>query len=169
MLMKCLFILFILFIYFCPHILIFFRQDIAQSPEVKSVLEHKNLFELCKQLAIQQCLQNNESTSNIQITTTIYKWLRAVSPSLYTGPHLDCIYLDNHDFISIWIPFGYIEPSAGTLVCVEQSHTCPQLAQFRSTYGTTKVGNDGTKSGWYTTDPNIINEKVKKNNFFFLK
>ena len=41
-----------------------------------------------------------------QVVTTAYKWLRAVPPTTFTGPHMDRAYVGEGRRLTAWIPLG---------------------------------------------------------------
>ena len=44
--------------------------------------------------------------TGVQVATTAYKWLRAVPPTTYTGPHMDRAYVGEGRRLTAWIPLG---------------------------------------------------------------
>eukprot|EP00913_Durusdinium_trenchii_P020765 g19505.t1 len=71
------------------------RLDLQALPEVQAVLEHAALFDATARL-----LQTDE------VVTTCYKWLRAVPPKAFTGPHMDRAYVGAGPRLTAWIPLG---------------------------------------------------------------
>ena len=92
------------------------KDSYRSGGQVLAVLEHANLFEATASL-----LQVEEVRSGafgfvmsqvsvilklLQVVTTAYKWLRAVPPTTYTGPHMDRAYVGEGRRLTAWIPFG---------------------------------------------------------------
>ncbi|KAI9203041.1 uncharacterized protein BJ171DRAFT_600481 [Polychytrium aggregatum] len=96
------------------------------------------------------------------IKTLPFKWLRAVGPDLFTGPHLDRVYLSSRSprLLTAWIPLGAIAIEMGSLMVVPGSNSSPQFHPLRTNYGASSVGKDGTASGWIASDPNEIEGKT---------
>ncbi|KAJ3299839.1 hypothetical protein HK104_006576 [Borealophlyctis nickersoniae] len=91
------------------------------------------------------------------VLTLPYKWLRAVPTGLYTGPHMDRVYLGHlPHLLTAWTPIGACPTLLGALVVCPQSHRSRELKSLREGYGRTKVGKDGTASGWVCDDPEEI-------------
>jgi len=96
-----------------------------------------------------------------------YKWLRAVPPSLHTGPHIDRVYLGagSPSLMTVWIPLGDTPTSLGSLIVCPKSNSSPKFKELRDgPYGTSRVGQDGTESGWICEDPNDIPNILKLKN-----
>ncbi|KAI8589788.1 hypothetical protein BDZ88DRAFT_416620 [Geranomyces variabilis] len=135
------------------------RQDLASSPAVSAVLEHPKLAALMRLLHPPQISTSptNEPTTNaLPAKPHPFKWLRAVGPSQHTGPHIDRVYFPS--LHTAWIPLGNIPPRLGSLLVVPGSHASPAFENFRSTYGSSSVGRDGTTSGWCCDDAGQIGE-----------
>ena len=86
--------------------------------------------------------------------TTAYKWFRAVGGGEFTGVHTDRVFLgDGSDrLITAWLPFSEVRLEDGPLMVARGSHRSTAFAKLRSTYGASRVGHDGTRSGWLTDD-----------------
>jgi hypothetical protein len=80
-----------------------------------------------------------------------YKWLRAVGPGLFTGPHVDRTYVGQlaPHLITCWLPIGPCTRDQGSLILAPGSHVSPDLAALRAPV---PLGRDGTASGWIPTD-----------------
>merc|ERR1712107_736226 len=119
------------------------RLDMQQLPQVLRVLEHPKLFYAAASLL-------NAS----KVETTAYKWLRAVPPGTFTGPHMDRAYVGAGRRLTMWIPFGDVpicSGGPGALCWVPGSHTNPAVVeQYR---GYQRAGDDGERSGWLAPDP----------------
>ncbi|TPX70669.1 hypothetical protein SpCBS45565_g01609 [Spizellomyces sp. 'palustris'] len=147
------------------------RQDLANSNSVKEVLEHSALYRIFEILLcdeVQKVLQqdrHDEDSAAIrhpteQIQSHLYKWLRAVGRNLYTGPHVDRVYFPSYPSVmTAWIPLGDITTSLGSLVVAPGSHRSPKFSRLRATYGNSRVGKDGTQSGWIADNPEEIHVK----------
>ncbi|CAE7845677.1 pntH [Symbiodinium microadriaticum] len=97
------------------------RLDLQALPEVLAVLEHENLFE-----ATANILQVDE------VVTTAYKWLRAVPPTTFTGPHMDRAYVGEGRRLTAWIPLGPVrcgQRELGSLCWIPGSHTNPAVIE----------------------------------------
>ncbi|KAJ3153007.1 hypothetical protein HDU86_005463 [Geranomyces michiganensis] len=151
------------------------RQDLATSSAVSAVLEHPKLAALMRLLhppppSGPQTAAASPSprarglprqTPSRDLSPAAakphpFKWLRAVGPSQHTGPHIDRVYFPS--LHTAWIPLGNIPPRLGSLLVVPGSHTSPAFEHFRSTYGSSTVGRDGTTSGWCCDDAGRIGE-----------
>jgi len=119
------------------------RLDVQQLPAVLRVLEHTALFS-----AAAQMLGVDE------VVTTAYKWLRAVPPGKFTGPHMDRAYVGAGARLTAWVPLGDVsaEPGgSGALCWVPGSHVEPAVVErFRDHQS---AGADGERSGWLAPDP----------------
>ncbi|CAE7329429.1 unnamed protein product [Symbiodinium natans] len=121
------------------------RLDLQALPEVVAVLEHASLF---------------EATANLleveEVVTTAYKWLRAVPPSTYTGPHMDRAYVGEGRRLTAWIPLGPVrcgQEELGSLCWIPGSHRNPAVIERFKDYR--RVGSDGERSttdGWTFLD-----------------
>ena len=96
------------------------------------------------------------------LRTFDYKWLRAMPRALFTGAHVDAVYMARGSprLLTCWIP---MEPAAtlelGALALYRGSHAAPGgLQRLRETYGLldteAEPGYEG--SGWYTEDPHDV-------------
>ncbi|KND03563.1 uncharacterized protein SPPG_01038 [Spizellomyces punctatus DAOM BR117] len=147
------------------------RQDLANSDSVKEVLEHSALYRifeilLCDEVqkVLRQDRHDRDSASirhpTEQIQSHPYKWLRAVGRNLYTGPHVDRVYFPSYPLVTTaWIPLGDITTALGSLVVAPGSHRSPKFSRLRATYGNSRVGKDGTQSGWIADNPEEIHVK----------
>ena len=91
-----------------------------------------------------------------------YKWLRAMPRAVFTGAHVDAVYMarGSPHLVTCWIP---LEPAAtlelGALAMYRGSHAAPGgLARLRATYGAldteAEPGFEGT--GWVSEDPHEV-------------
>ncbi|CAE7592366.1 unnamed protein product [Symbiodinium sp. CCMP2592] len=122
------------------------RLDLQALPEVLAVLEHENLFE-----ATANILQVDE------VVTTAYKWLRAVPPTTFTGPHMDRAYVGEGRRLTAWIPLGPVrcgQRELGSLCWIPGSHTNPEVIERFKDYR--RVGSDGERSGWLAADAGAL-------------
>lgn len=122
------------------------RLDLQALPEVLAVLEHENLFE-----ATANILQVDE------VVTTAYKWLRAVPPTTFTGPHMDRAYVGEGRRLTAWIPLGPVrcgQRELGSLCWIPGSHTNPAVIERFKDYR--RVGSDGERSGWLAADAGAL-------------
>ena len=96
------------------------------------------------------------------LRTFDYKWLRAMPRALFTGAHVDAVYMARGSprLLTCWIP---MEAAAtlelGALALYRGSHAAPGgLAALRRTYGAldteAEPGFEGT--GWYTECPHDV-------------
>lgn len=126
------------------------RYDLMQDESVMDALESEEIRYLMNELI-------DDLGDNDTIECLPYKWLRAVGSGLYTGPHLDRVYLGkNPHLLTCWIPIGNISVSNGALVVAHASHSLPQFKRLREEYGKKPAGKDGTNSGWIHDDPRLI-------------
>eukprot|EP00435_Cladocopium_sp_Y103_P003143 s1091_g1.t1 len=120
------------------------RLDLQALPEVRAVLEHAALFDATARL-----LETDE------VVTTCYKWLRAVPPGAFTGPHMDRAYVGRSERrLTAWIPLGDVrcgQKELGSLCWLPGSHSKPQVVQRFKDYH--QAGSDGERSGWLAADP----------------
>lgn len=118
------------------------RQDLARRPEVLNVLEHPTLRALMvRLLGAYSSSSTSDDSREASIKTHPYKWLRAVSTTLHTGPHLDSTYFPLSQYPSLltaWIPLGDLSPSLGTIAVATSPLSLPPV----------ELGRDGTRSGW---------------------
>jgi len=119
------------------------KQYISQSPEVDQILTHSKIS-----LFFHKLLDH-------EVIPMPYKWLRAVQYDKFTGVHMDRVYFDSciSDILhTTWIPLGDISTSEGSLMVIPGSHKSDQFLE----YSKTRVGKDGTESGWLSDDANSI-------------
>eukprot|EP00927_Polykrikos_kofoidii_P063591 TRINITY_DN58439_c0_g1_i1.p1 TRINITY_DN58439_c0_g1~~TRINITY_DN58439_c0_g1_i1.p1 ORF type:complete len:343 (+),score=35.25 TRINITY_DN58439_c0_g1_i1:116-1144(+) len=122
------------------------RLDVQGLPAVRCVLEHPKLF------AATAALLGVDET-----VTTAYKWLRAVPPGAFTGPHMDRAYVGAGKRLTIWVPLGDIfagPGGLGSLCWIPRSHVTPAVVERFSAYQ--RAGNDGERSGWLAPDPGAL-------------
>ena len=137
---------------------------IQNTESVANILENEKLFKLTSILLRSE-----------HVMTTKYKWLRAVPPSKFTGLHFDSMYmgLGCKEMLSIWVPFGRIAPTNGSLIWCYASHRCSKWKAYLDSinYGDpTKLNKDGTKSGWITDNlADYFNEDCDLKNLSELK
>eukprot|EP00996_Jenningsia_fusiforme_P002210 NODE_3046_length_1061_cov_24.851779_g2797_i0.p1 GENE.NODE_3046_length_1061_cov_24.851779_g2797_i0~~NODE_3046_length_1061_cov_24.851779_g2797_i0.p1 ORF type:complete len:227 (-),score=28.79 NODE_3046_length_1061_cov_24.851779_g2797_i0:146-826(-) len=119
------------------------HQEVADLPAVRNVLETSELFELLGKLWPVD-----------PWVTTRHKWLRAVAKGQFTGLHIDRVYFGNFapSMLTIWIPFGDIEPSQGTVLFASQYRSADAFSEVRAHYNGSRAGRDGRDSGWYSND-----------------
>ena len=131
-----------------PSIRLMGRKGIAQHPAVLALLEHPALYALFEALFGEPAL------------TFPYKWLRAVGNEAYTGAHYDFVYMGrgSQNLYTVWIPFGDVPISQGSLAICRGSHRLDSFARIRDTYGRMDVDRDGI-SGWFERDPMRIVER----------
>ena len=87
-------------------------------------------------------------------STLPYKWLRAVGTGLFTGPHMDRVYLPNNPhLLTCWIPLGDIPINNGAIIVASESHVSSAYTSLRKNYGSLLIGSDKAQSGWITHDP----------------
>jgi hypothetical protein len=124
------------------------NPDITHRPSVLRVLEAPELFDFFS------------SFYDEGVSTFGYKWLRAVGNEKFTGSHLDVVYMGRGSLRvnTVWIPFGDIPISQGTLVMCEGSNRLDGFAKLRDTYGKSDVDRDHTQ-GWFSEDPEEILER----------
>lgn len=124
------------------------RQDLAAAPQVAAVLESPSLFHLMEKL-----LQEDA------VITTGYKWLRAVARAEFTGLHTDRVFLGRGSprLLTAWLPLGAVPAARGSLLVARGSHRLRAFERLRNGYGTSEVGDDGTRSGWLADDGRFLN------------
>ena len=63
-----------------------------------------------------------------------YKWLRAMHRSSYTGAHVDNVYMSRgtSELYTVWVPFGDVDVSMGTLAICEGSHCLPSFKSLQA-------------------------------------
>ena len=121
---------------------------IAHHPAVLAALESPALFALFEGLFGEPAL------------TFPFKWLRAIGNEEYTGAHFDYVYMGrgSSNLHTVWIPFGDVPITQGTLAVCRGSHKLDSFARIRDTYGRMDVDRDGI-SGWFERDPMQIVER----------
>lgn len=123
-------------------------KGIAHHPAVLAVLENPALFALFEALFGEPAL------------TFPFKWLRAIGNEEYTGAHFDYVYMGrgSSNLYTVWIPFGDLSITQGTLAICKGSHKLDSFARIRDTYGRMDIDRDGV-SGWFERDPMQIVER----------
>jgi ectoine hydroxylase-related dioxygenase (phytanoyl-CoA dioxygenase family) len=119
------------------------KQNISQEKQVDQVLTNPKIVSLFRKLL------------DHEVIPMPYKWLRAVQYDKFTGVHMDRVYFDSciSDILhTTWIPLGDINSLEGSLMVIPGSHKSDQFLE----YSKTKVGKDGTESGWLSDDANCI-------------
>eukprot|EP00928_Gymnodinium_smaydae_P064664 TRINITY_DN47949_c0_g1_i1.p1 TRINITY_DN47949_c0_g1~~TRINITY_DN47949_c0_g1_i1.p1 ORF type:complete len:338 (-),score=25.56 TRINITY_DN47949_c0_g1_i1:17-1030(-) len=122
------------------------RLDIQRSPSVLSVLEHPALFSATASLL-----------ATDEVVTTAYKWLRAVPPGKFTGPHMDRAYVGTGQRLTAWLPLGNVAAGpggTGSLCWVPGSHVDTEIVRTYQSYQ--RAGADGERSGWLAADPGCL-------------
>ncbi|CAJ1422803.1 unnamed protein product [Effrenium voratum] len=136
------------------------RLDVQALPEVRNVLEHRALFDATARLLEVQ-----------EVVTTAYKWLRAVPPEAFTGPHMDRAYVGaSQRRLTAWVPLGPVrcgQNELGALCWVPGSHKEPAVVERFRDYQS--AGSDGERlrrafpegpqqptSGWLAPDPGAL-------------
>ena len=124
------------------------RKGIVQHPDVLAVLENARLFDFFERYFGEPAL------------TYPFKWLRGVGNEDYTGAHMDYVYMGrgSENLHTVWIPFGDIPVTQGTLAMCTGSNHLPGFERIRQTYGRMDVDRDGVE-GWFSKDPMEIAEK----------
>ncbi|KAL8290143.1 hypothetical protein RQP46_003082 [Phenoliferia psychrophenolica] len=110
------------------------RLDLQNDPEIASVLEHPFLRNVMSLLL--------DAPDPTAVQTHPYKWMRAVGPNLFTGPHVDATYFPPSDYprlLTAWIPLAPTTTTLGSLMIA------PDLAATPLALG---ADSDGTSSGW---------------------
>lgn len=113
------------------------RNDLQRHPTLLAAVEHPLLHKVMSSL-----LGAADAVDSNQLQTHPYKWLRAVGPQLFTGPHVDATYFPSHLYPSLltaWIPLAPTTPALGSLLIA------PALKSLPLELG---KGSDGTKAGW---------------------
>jgi hypothetical protein len=123
-------------------------KRVAYRPEVLRVLEAPELYSFYRRLYGEEP------------ATFTHKWLRAVGNEQFTGSHMDVVYMGrgSERVNTVWIPFGDIPITQGTLVVCEASHRLDSFARMRATYGRSDVDRDRTE-GWFSEDPEEIRDR----------
>jgi ectoine hydroxylase-related dioxygenase (phytanoyl-CoA dioxygenase family) len=132
-----------------------FQKWIQDNKLIANYLSHKKL-EWIFNLIIKELF---DSSVIVQLP---FKWLRAVGSGLFTGVHCDKVYVGHisSKIITAWIPISPIKTSNGALIIATGSHNNETCKPIRDSYSNSKVGSDGTSSGWITTDPNDVDALV---------
>ncbi|KAK9917025.1 hypothetical protein WJX75_000110 [Coccomyxa subellipsoidea] len=121
------------------------RQDVATAEPLRRITEHKSLYELLERLLGEE------------VITTGFKWLRAVGIKEFTGVHMDRVFLGGSSrMLTVWIPISKCPTWCGPIMVARGSHKDPAYAEIQRTYGESKVGADGTASGWLYDDGSAL-------------
>ena len=156
------------------------RQDIAALPAVTHILESPTVAALLQRstgappgtefhpvsavLSLSGQLQHSETRAAVLSRHQVpYKWLRAVGPGLFTGVHMDRVYFPDIDPLThtCWIPLGDVPVGNGAMMICEGAHAHGdrRFTTLREHYllerkrsGTREGRQNGTDSGWYTSD-----------------
>ena len=126
------------------------NRDITHHKDVRRILEAPELYRFFNEYFAEKAASFG------------YKWLRATNPGEFTGVHLDHVYMGmgSQDLHTAWIPFGDIEPTAGSLVIASGSHNAESFKSLRDTYGKIDVDRDQIP-GWYSTSPDELSEQFQ--------
>lgn len=125
------------------------RRGITHEPEVRAVLESKEIFDFFGRFLGKPPL------------TFDYKWLRCVKAPDCTGAHYDIVYMgrgSTANLYTVWTPMMDIPLELGPLAICAGSHRLPGFAKIRETYGRMDVDRDRI-GGWFSDDPVEIVEK----------
>jgi hypothetical protein len=125
------------------------RKSICQTPEMRSVIEGKPIFDFFQHFL------------GTQPMTYDYKWLRAVRPGGFTGAHYDVVYMGRGTvgkLFTVWTPLDDIPYEKGGLVLCVGSHNLPGFQKVRDSYGKMDVDRDRVQ-GWFSDDPEEVVEK----------
>lgn len=93
------------------------------------------------------------------LRTFDYKWLRAMPRKLFTGAHMDAVYMARGSprLLTCWVPFETAATlELGALAMYRGSHAAPGgLERLRATYGRldTEAEPGFVGTGWFTEDP----------------
>ena len=93
------------------------------------------------------------------LRTFDYKWLRAMPRKLFTGAHVDAVYMARGTprLLTCWVPFEEAATlELGALAMYKGSHSAPGgLERLRATYGKldTEAEPGFVGTGWFTEDP----------------
>ncbi|KAK9839538.1 hypothetical protein WJX81_008260 [Elliptochloris bilobata] len=89
--------------------------------------------------------------------TTRYKWLRAVSPGEFTGLHTDRVFVGGSSprLLTAWVPLGDVNIQHGPPLVCRGSHRLRAFDRLRG-YAASRVGSDGTRSGWLSGDGSVL-------------
>jgi ectoine hydroxylase-related dioxygenase (phytanoyl-CoA dioxygenase family) len=110
------------------------RNDLQRHPTILAAVESSHLRAIMSSLL--------GAPSSPKVKTHPYKWLRAVGPGLFTGPHVDSTYFPSKQYPSLltaWIPMVPTTPSLGSLMIAPDLKSVPIELE---------KGSDGTKAGW---------------------
>ncbi len=125
------------------------RKPITHHPDVRAVLEAKELFDF------------HSRYFGKEVLTYDYKWLRAVRAPENTAAHYDVVYMGRGAVANLrtnWIPFSDISMELGPLALCVGSHKLPGFDRLRETYGKSDVDKVPT-SGHLSNDPMEIIDK----------
>lgn len=130
------------------HVRMMSSDGIVYHPDVQRVLESPELFSFFARYF------------EVEAATFAYKWMRAVGNEEYTGAHYDFVYMGrgSGNLHTVWIPFGDVPVTYGTLCVCEGSNHLPEFSRIRDTYGRLDVDRDRA-DGWFTREPMEITEE----------
>ncbi|KAJ3088896.1 hypothetical protein HK102_007689 [Quaeritorhiza haematococci] len=78
------------------------------------------------------------------VCTLPYKWLRAVGTGLFTGPHVDRVYLGrNPRLLTAWIPIGDVPLEMGAMVVAPPTHSSTASPASSPTSPSGRKGAEG--------------------------
>ncbi|XP_052242783.1 uncharacterized protein LOC127852830 isoform X2 [Dreissena polymorpha] len=120
------------------------KNDVTHSEPIIKVLEGPRPFKFFEDLFGEKP------------RTFDYKWLRAVHRQAFTGAHVDNVYMarGTKNLLTMWTPFGDVDPEIGCLAVCEGSNRLPGFEKFHQTYSEIDVEAINLNgSGWFTTDP----------------
>lgn len=123
------------------------RNAITHHPSVLRVIESEEVRGMFRVLFGEEA------------RTFDYKWLRAMHRTGFTGAHVDNVYMSRGtpQLHTVWVPFGDVSMSMGTLAVCEGSHNLPGFQRLQQTYGSMDVEAEGLQgTGWFTNDPREI-------------
>lgn len=118
------------------------QRAITHTPELRAVLESERLVGLV------------ETIEREPATGFDFAWLRAVGTGVFTGVHVDRVYMGRGSdrLTTAWVPFGDVPLEQGSLCVCPRSHRDPALARLRDTYGSIDIDRDRIE-GWFSLDP----------------
>lgn len=79
----------------------------------------------------------------------------------FTGAHVDNVYMSrgSTQLHTVWVPFGDLPVSMGTLAVCEGSHKLPSFKPLQDTYGSLDVEAVGLQgTGWFTDSAAAITQ-----------
>ena len=125
---------------------LFKTEDVSNLPKYVNLVESKKIMSQMKLIL------------NEEIFTYPYKWLRAVNKEAATGIHYDIVYMGRgtDQLLTCWTALDDTPLEKGGLL---MGSNFQNINSLKNTYGKLDVDRDNLNGGWYTNNPQEVNQK----------